>query len=582
LKKETKLRKYLNKTSFKSQLFFIILVSFITFEIISYFTIRITINNIYTKEELNNEISLARDLAKDINNNEESFVTTLYKYQKKSNNTVLVLNNSTGGYLMDDYDTYSYTVLTDTNDKYLIPSLDVELKEENNYIFYTNKFDSEAIKTVRKIKFENNVIFDDNYSNLSDPINVKIESISAPTNLNFLYVSNNSTRESINIIENSYSRFESSTNDEVSIKYLMDINSGNIYILVKPKEIDNILNKTGEVIFIVSPFAQTKTLINNAFLSLILIIIISLAIAVLIAVFISSAFSNPIKLFEKEMLKLKENNYKKTNYGFRNKEMISLENALNEVKVSINDGVESIKKQSKKLEKLNNELINEEELRASFVQRLSHELKTPLMIISATTEALESGLIDKGDEKQSYENILNEVDKTTEIIKEIINNYKNSSDKNSLKKEMFNLNELVLEVLNPLKPLAGKNSLELITNLDNVCYISANKEMIKTVVSNYITNAFKYTPSNNKVEINIKEDEFSYTFEVINYGAHISDKNMEKIWLPFYREKEDVDSTSTGMGLYIVKTTLESHKFEYDVSNIDGGVRSYFTVKKNK
>jgi len=579
LKRETKLRKLLNKTSFKSQLFLIILVSFIVFELSAYLIITYTLNNKYTKRELEDQITLIKDLIVDINKKDKKLVTSLYDFQLISDSTVLVLNNSTGGYLVEDYESYNYLVEDMNNIQYIIPSFDVELKEGKTYSFYLKKDSIDELKIVRKIKDGDEVLFQDNYINLSDPINITIKRVEVPSNLNYLYITGGNVTESLNVLENKYNDFIKVDATGGEIKYLLDKNAGYIYFIVKPNEIDSV-GKQNDVLYIVSPFAETETLFNTTSVSFIFIVIISLLIAVLIAVFISSAFSNPIKIFEKEMLKLKENNYKETEYGFKNKEMISLENTLNEVKVSISAGVESIKNQSKKLEKLNKELVNEEELRASFVQRLSHELKTPLMIISATTEALESGLIEKENEKGSYETILNEVDKTTVIIKEIINNYKNISDKNSLKKTEFNLNELVLEVLKPLIPLAENSELKVITNLDRVCYIKANKEMIKNVISNYITNAIKYTPKGNNINININEDETSFTFEVINHGVHISENNLEKIWLPFFREKEDVDSVSTGMGLYIVKTALESHKFDYDVTNYKDGVRSYFIIKK--
>ena len=71
-----------------------------------------------------------------------------------------------------------------------------------------------------------------------------------------------------------------------------------------------------------------------------------------------------------------------------------------------------------------------------------------------------------------------------------------------------------------------------------------------------------------------------FRFEVKNYGSFISEENLTKIWLPFFREKEDVDKSSTGMGLYLVKEILEKHSFNYNVTNFEEGVISYFEVKK--
>ena len=232
------------------------------------------------------------------------------------------------------------------------------------------------------------------------------------------------------------------------------------------------------------------------------------------------------------------------------------------------------------MEKLNQDLIRENDLRSSFIARLSHELKTPLMVISATTEALMSDLIKDEDKEKEYNTILNEVDKTTGIIKDIINTYKTSTKKIDINAERFSLNKLVEEILNPIMPLSQKNNIEVVKNFDKEEFMYADRILIGQAISNFITNAFKYTKENEKVEINIVDKKHSFVFEVRNYGASIQEENLKKIWLPFFRENENIDSVSTGMGLYIVKEILTAHKLEFDVTNFNGGVVSYFVVNK--
>ncbi len=312
------------------------------------------------------------------------------------------------------------------------------------------------------------------------------------------------------------------------------------------------------------------------------IVLVSVVFAVLIALYIARSFSNPIKNIEREMINLGNSKYKLSNYKFKNRELISLQTTLNQIKTDTKLKVESIENQKYALEKLNDELKKESDLRSTFIARLSHELKTPLMVISATAEALEDGIIKEDEIDASYQTILDEVDKATTIIKDIINTYKNTStNKDSgLKMVRFNLNELVDEILSSLEPLYEKKRFTMAKKYDSTVYISADKGMIKEVVSNYLTNAFKYTDEGGKIEINIQELNDCFRFEVKNYGSFISEENLNKIWLPFFREKEDVDKSSTGMGLYLVKEILEKHSFNYGVTNFDEGVVSFFEVKK--
>ena len=149
-----------------------------------------------------------------------------------------------------------------------------------------------------------------------------------------------------------------------------------------------------------------------------------------------------------------------------------------------------------------------------------------------------------------------------------------------LKTSRFKLNVLVENVLHETLPIAQNKKLKVKLNITTPVYMDADEELIGQVVSNFITNAFKYTENRNIVEINILDQKSSIIFEVINYGSKINSENLEKIWLPFFRENENVDSSSTGMGLYIVKSILDTHGYEYGVVNIENGVRSYFKVNK--
>lgn len=358
--------------------------------------------------------------------------------------------------------------------------------------------------------------------------------------------------------------------------YYYNIDKGYLYCISSP-------NSMSENEFILSVFSliRTESLLDIISSHYGYIILASIIVAVLIALFISKVFSEPIRKIEREMRKLNDNNYNKSNFDFKNKEMISLQKVLNEVKEDTKEKVESINSQKELLEKANNELIKESELRSVFIARLSHELKTPLMVIGASAEAMLDGIIDDEDsKKKEYNTILEEVDKTTSIIKDIITTYKSSGREMKLNITRFDLNQLVLEVTNSLTSISTNNEQNLEINLNAQVYMNADRELIKEVISNFITNALKYTKSGNKIEINILDQNKNYIFEVKNYGAHINKKNLDKIWLPFYRENENVDKTSTGMGLYIVKEILTNHKLKFNVTNFDEGVKAYIIINK--
>ena len=573
-------------TSFQTQLFLIILAVFTLFVISVYLITVYSFRGRYIKSEIQDDNSLVSSFLVELNEANESGGNVLEVEEKFVNSgaSLLLVTNKSGGYkIIDSVNTKYEVEITSGSNTYKVvpPSYSVFLKEDDS-VDCILKEESDGLYSFITLSVnDKDVITNDERNALFVEItNGAVTKVTKPENLNFIYEKLNSTISGLNAISDNLSNFEKVKTTKQSpftaAYYYLDNTNSTLYCLYQPTSFDS-------DIFVFAIFSLVRT---SSVLSIIssyygYIVLISIVISVLIALFISRAFSMPVRNIEKEMINLTQNNYEPSSYVFRNREMISLQDTLNVIKKDTEEKVQSINRQKEDLERINDELRNESDLRSSFIARLSHELKTPLMVISATTEALEDGIIPEDEIKDNYETILGEVDKTTGIIKDIIGTYKTSQKKETkLNHTRFNLSEVVKEILNPLLPLAQKKNLNVVVSLDEKIFINADKELISQVISNFITNAFKYTDVDEKIEINVKEDKENYSFEVKNYGSHIDEENLNKIWLPFYRENEDVDKTSTGMGLYIVKEILVSHKFEYDVTNFDKGVISYFRVKK--
>ena len=581
MKKENKLIKRLSKITFQTQLFLIVLLCFIFFVVIEFILIQYTFRVRYVKRELENVTEKIEELSNRINNDENDLIVLLSDFYEKNNAIPLYITSQTGSYTLVESKNNEYTVLvSDNNTTYKVSLLTYEVIFEVGDIIslYIDKSSSSDLYIAKKIISEKGEYENGSYSESSIFLeNVEIKEIKTPNNINYLFESNKNVIEGIDTLNKDITKFKDfECKYAYYAGYYMNNNSNNMFILYKPSSFEG----TDYFIYVVYSLVKTDFIISVVSSYYGYILLGSLLIAVLIAIFISRAFSKPVKQVEREMKKLANGDYTPSENNFRNVELVSLENTLNEVKKDTENNVKNIESQKKILENLNNKLVHEEELKKSFIARLSHELKTPLMVISATTEALMSGIIEENEKEKEFETILEEVDKTTTIIKDIINIYKSTAKEMNLNITRFSLNELSDEILSSIKHIAQVKNLEVITNYDTVSYIDADKDLISQVVSNYLTNAFKYTKEGNRIEINIKNLKDSITYEVINYGSSIKEENKDKIWLPFFRENEDIDQSSTGMGLYIVKSILEGHGYEYGVENISGGVRSYFTLKK--
>ena len=535
-------------------------------------------NNRYITNEINTKLSSTTSLISKINSEGNNHSSTIEEYQNNTSSLVVILTNESGVFtpLSPEYDKYTFIASDGVNQyEILLNDLSIGLNT-NDTISGSFKLNG-SIYEPYKLVISGDEVINKSFAESGDILeleNSSVLEVKKPLNLNYLYSSYKSITTAIDVITKAASSFELKKasidnlvgyyNDEehLSLDILYKTNIDEIFVLI----VFDMVN-TSSVVSLISPYYGY-------------FILFSLIIVLLIALFISRGFTRPVKIIEGEMLKLVNEDYNQSSYSFRNKELSSLQDNLNFVKNKTKERVEEIESQKERVEKLNSELLNENEIRSSFISRLSHELKTPIMVISATTEALRDGIIDKEDINQEYENILDEVEKTNTIIKNIISTYRGSNHELQLNITRFSLEKLIEDTLTPLLSIAQKNELIINKNINAQVYMNADRKLIGEVISNFLTNAFKYTEKGGVVEINLFDNNVNFIFEVKNYGAHISDENLDKIWLPFYRENVNVDKNSTGMGLYLVRKILSTHNIPHDVTNFDKGVKSYFIIEK--
>ena len=106
---------------------------------------------------------------------------------------------------------------------------------------------------------------------------------------------------------------------------------------------------------------------------------------------------------------------------------------------------------------------------------------------------------------------------------------------------------------------------------------------MEQVFTNLITNAIKYTPPGNDININIEEGLDRFRLSVQNMGTTIPEDEINKLFDKFYRvdkSRERTQRNSTGIGLSIVKNILKLHHSEFNIHNIDNGVEFYFYLSK--
>ena len=300
---------------------------------------------------------------------------------------------------------------------------------------------------------------------------------------------------------------------------------------------------------------------------LIYVTIIVLILSFVIAYFISHHISKPIVQMNKVAKGLAEGKFQ---VSFKTDEDI---NELNELATSLNYAKD--------------ELAKTDELRQDLMANVSHDLKTPLTMIKAYAEmSRDLHIKDKKKQKEDMNIIIDEVDRLTILVNDILELSSMQSNINELEKEDFDLIHLTQEILHRYTVLQEtENYIFEFNHKEKEIIIHADKKKLEQVIYNLINNAINYTGEDNKVIINITKEKTNILVEIKDTGKGIKKEDLPYIWDKYYKNKKKHkrNLVGTGLGLSIVKNALQLHDYEYGVtSEKNKGSCFYFKIPRTK
>ena len=219
----------------------------------------------------------------------------------------------------------------------------------------------------------------------------------------------------------------------------------------------------------------------------------------------------------------------------------------------------------------------------NLTRSFAHELKTPLAVTKTYVENWD--IIDEKERPEVAARINSEVDHMTKMVNTLLNLSKMDSGDVKLNLEEVGLYDLTQVCINHQEELAKekKISIEFTRDKEDGEYaVSADLDMIRMVISNFLSNAIKY--GKEKVNISLVNGGNNVTFRITNDGEPISAKDRKKIWDLFYKKDESGSDrlTSNGVGLAVNKSILELHKAKFGVESNESGNTFWFEMKKAK
>ena len=243
---------------------------------------------------------------------------------------------------------------------------------------------------------------------------------------------------------------------------------------------------------------------------------------------------------------------------------------------ALKDGIIEKNEAYKTIKEQNEKILEADKVKNEFLANVSHELRTPLNSILGFSEILGTQLYGNLNHKQ--EEYVNDIKVSAThllgMINEILDMSKIEANAMKIVKSTFWITRAIDEVCNILSPLAQKKNITLNKALSMDFEIFADYQKIQQILYNLISNAIKYSPENNQVDITAVCNEKSFKIAVHDNGIGIDKKYHGKIFAKFvqldsaYTKKE----SSTGLGLTITKELVELHGGKISViSEVNNG-----------
>lgn len=241
---------------------------------------------------------------------------------------------------------------------------------------------------------------------------------------------------------------------------------------------------------------------------------------------------------------------------------------------------EALRESEARLRTLVQQLKELDELKTRFMRNVNHELRTPLTNITLYIDLLRTG------NPENFPRYLSVLEKETATLRRLIEQTLNLERVDDtvapppVNLRTTNLKKLIESVSSWAEKLAVRSEISFTYNVDaEPIHVKADSDVLKSVLSNLLTNAFTYTPHGGHVFLSLQRNDQHAIIQIKDDGLGISDVDKKRIFEPFYRGDQAASGNIPGLGLGLstAKVNVEQHSGWIEVES-KLGHGSVFTV----
>lgn len=394
----------------------------------------------------------------------------------------------------------------------------------------------------------------------------QIQSLDGPRECIIHKMSYQEKADIINGLKNTNNRFLEYTQEDVTYRLVTHAGSRDFRLFNDEDDVETfvyvnkIVSDDGEEysILVNAQAIPINSVISTSRMVLAIVTMFAFVFAFLLLIFISRIISDPIEQINKKAKILAQGKY---DVDFDAK------------------GYKEINELSETMAFTAKELSNLEKLRREFVANVSHDLRTPLTMISGYAEVMRD--IPGENTAENAQVIINETKRLSDMVSDVLSISKIQSGTIKPNLESYNLTENIRSITKNLSDMLKGMEFKVEFNSDRDVFVTADRTMIDRSFYNLLANAVNYSGDRKEIIVNQIVKRNFVRIEVIDFGRGISEHTLPYIWERYY--KDDKNSMygikSSGLGLSIVKTFIEAHNGTCGVkSKVGEGSTFWFEI----
>jgi signal transduction histidine kinase len=224
--------------------------------------------------------------------------------------------------------------------------------------------------------------------------------------------------------------------------------------------------------------------------------------------------------------------------------------------------------------------IRKNEQHDSFINAVTHELKTPIASIRLYLQTLQSRDVPDAQREHFYRVMLDDSERLLYTVEQVLKAGAARSKRDPMEFQPVPISELVTDCADIVRLRYHLQPEELaIENRANGINVLGDPEDLRTALNNLLDNAVKYSPEQRRIAIELESDHEHLRLQVRDRGIGIPHNQLKKIFARFYRVPGVRNVKGTGLGLYIVHSIVKRHGGTVYAASPGEGKGSSFTIE---